>query len=119
MCEGEKKDLVDELLIHFPRVRDTNQKNSTRLAALYAVEGCARAFISDCTPKEPQYINRIVSVAFESLPASVLSAIYSRVSLDCSKISYEEMERAVLDVYRTCPSVVLRMLEKDDISKRR
>ncbi len=111
-CEGSNKSIVDQLLRHFPRVRDTDRKNSLRLVSLHIVEGCAKVIIRNCSPKGAQYLEVIVSAAFESLPGSVLSAMRSRVSSDLSEISYEKMQEVILDVYQTLPSVSLKILEK-------
>ncbi len=111
-CEGSNKSIVDQLLRHFPGVRDTDRKNSLRLASLHIIERCAKVFIRNCSPKEAQYLEVIVSAAFESLPGSVLSAMRSRVSSDLSEISYEKMQEVILDVYQTLPSVSLKILEK-------
>ncbi len=118
LCEGANKRVVDKLLEHVMIVDDTDQTNKKRLSSLHIVVGCAKVFLVKCSLKEAQYIKVVVSRALESLPASVLSEMRSRLSSDLSEASYTEMEKVVSDMYEALPSIRLRTLESL-ISKRK
>ncbi len=113
--KGSKKLIVDQLLLQVPIVRDADRKNIDRLSSLYILEECAIKLLRGCSSKEHQSIDQLVWFAFESLPASLISAIYSRLPSDHSTISYNAMRNTIFDVIHTFPSTVLRMLEQEMI----
>ncbi len=104
LCEGANKRVVGKLLAHVMIVDDTDQTNKQRLFSLRIVVGCAQVFLVKCSSKEAQYIKVVVSCALESLPASVLSEMRSRLSSDLSEASYTEMEKVVSDMYKALPT---------------
>ncbi len=110
----KKLEAGSSLLDRFSEVRNTNLKLRERLWALHGVVTRSREILVHSREQQGRLreaVHLMLSIAFESMPSSLITEVYSQLSYITTKITYEDMRLGIARVHEGLPSVVLDPLE--------